>query len=143
MVDAIVTAFHRTPEHMGIDATMSVSLLPSYIKAAAKSGAAIFRQRSDEKHRKHIGFSKDTSGSKGFLALVINHLGGIGPPEFWKWFDGAFTEAVLSDIRAGEIGRSAMRRKEHALQKAQASLMRASADMLARCLQETSCPDPE
>ena len=98
--------------------------------------------RSAEKSRKHKGYSQDDTGAKGFLALVVNHLGGVGPEEFWKWFDGAFIEALLTELLAGEVSRSAMKRKEHALQKAQAALMRASAEMLTRCTADTDCPDP-
>ena len=50
----------------------------------------------------------------------------MGPDAFWDWFDGAFAEAVLGDIRAGATGRSALQRKSVALQTAQASLMRAT-----------------
>ena len=128
---------------MGIDATVAVSLLPSYITAAAKSASAIFKLRSEEKSRKHRGYSQDDTGAKGFLALVVNHLGGVGPEEFWEWFDGAFIEALLAELRAGEVNRCAMKRKEHALQKAQAALMRASAEMLARCTADSECPDPQ
>ena len=46
--------------------------------------------------------------------------------------DGAFAEAVLGDIREGATGRSALQRKSLALQTAQASLMRATADMVSR-----------
>ena len=50
---------------------------------------------------------------------------------------------LLTELRAGEVSRSAMKRKEHALQKAQAALMRASAEMLTRCTADTECPDPQ
>ena len=136
MVDAVVTAFQNTPEHLGIDATVSVSLLPSYIRAAARSGTAIFQQRANEKKKKHEGFSADQTGSKGFLAMVMNHLGGTGPAEWWKWFDAAFAQAVLTELRTGVVYRSAMQRKAFALQKAQSALMRASADMIARCMED-------
>ena len=133
MVDAIVTTFNRMPEHIGIDATVAVSLLPSYVVAAAKSGTAIFDRRAAEKARKHLGYSNDETGVKGFLACVINHLGGIGPNEFWAWFDGTFTEAAIADAQAGIVRRSAASRKSFALQAAQAALLRASADMIVRC----------
>ena len=133
MVDAIITTFDRMPEHLGIDATVSVSLLPSYIAAASKSASSIFDQRAREKARKHVGYSEDTTGVKGFLACVVNHLGGIGPKAFWTWFDATFTEGSLAEADAHHVRTSAMRRKSLALQAAQAALMRASADMLARC----------
>ena len=132
LVDAIVAAFHRRPEYLGLDATIAVPLLQSYLSAAASSAKSIFGQRAREKSGKHKGFSGDATGTKGFLAIVGNHLGGIGTADFWAWFDGAFAEAVLGDIRTGATGRSALRRKSLALQLAQASLMRATAEMVSR-----------
>ena len=131
LVDAIVTAFHRRPEYLGIDATVAVPLLPSYVAAAVQSASNLFALKAQAKASKHKGFSGDTNGTKGFIAIVINHFGAMGPDAFWEWFDGAFAEAVLGDIRDGATGRSALQRKSVALQKAQASLMRASADMVS------------
>ena len=131
LVDAIVTAYHRRPEHLGIDATVAVPLLPSYVNAAMSSAAHVFTLRSQAKSKKHIGFSADTNGTKGFVAIVVNNFGAMGPDAFWEWFDGAFAEAVLGDIRSGETGRSALQRKSVALQTAQASLMRATAEMVS------------
>ena len=138
-MDAIVAAFHRRPEYLGLDATIAVPLLQSYLAAAASSAKRIFAVRAREKSGKHKGFSNDATGTKGFLAIVGNHFGGIGTDEFWTWFDGAFAEAVLGDIRSGATGRSALRRKSLALQLAQASLMRATADMVSR---SASASDP-
>ena len=95
------------------------------------SASHIFTLRSDAKIAKHKGFSSDANGTKGFVAIVVNNYGAMGPDAFWSWFDGAFAEAALGDIREGATGRSALQRKSVALQTAQASLMRATAEMVS------------
>ena len=97
MVDAVVTAWDAEPPVLGIDATVVCPLLPTYLDAAARSATEIFVRRARDKAQKHKGFSQDDTGTKGFRALVVTHMGGIGPASFWnfwEWFDRAFTSAV-------------------------------------------------
>jgi len=130
-VDAVYNVWSQIPATTGVDATVSCVLLDAHIREAAKSASYIFASRDKEKRKKHRYYSANSDRDRQLIAIVATTHGGLGPNSFWKWFDGAFKDAVARDIIEGNSGRSALQRKSHALQLAQATLVKASATMVA------------
>ena len=54
----------------------------------------------------------------------------MGPPDAWRWFDSIYREAFLMARAAGESGSDVMQRREHAIARLAASLVRTRTDML-------------
>ena len=65
-----------------------------------------------------------------FIPFVITTLGGVGPPDAWRWFDSIYREAFLMARAAGEDGSDVLQRREHAIARLAASLARTRTDML-------------
>ena len=119
---------HARPPIITIDFTISCIFNPSYIGAAAVDPRAIFDLRAAEKYEKHLQGCDDMG--RYFLAFVITTLGGVGPPDVWRWFDSIYREAFMLARAAGEDGSDVLQRREHAIARLAASLMRTRTDML-------------
>ena len=135
--DCIITSYDLHPPVTALDVTVSCSLLPSHVRAAASDAAAIFRARAAEKDAKHLPGCVDLG--RAFLAVVFTTLGGVGPAPAREWLDGLFAASYAAELLDGGTGSRTAHRRLCLVTAMQASLVRSTTDMI---LHLTSPPPP-
>ena len=66
-----------------------------------------------------------------FLAATSSTLGSFGHPEFWKWYDDAWTAAIVTDRANGGDGQDIIRAKDMCLADLHAIITDYSAQLAA------------
>ena len=91
-----------------------------------KDANHLIRERANEKIAKHKPGCDALS--RKFIASVFNTTGGMGPIEFWKWFDGIFIRAANLERAAGGTGQNTSFRRLTAIAIIQSTLVKLTAD---------------
>ena len=137
-IDLVLTAHHLNPAATAFDATVTCSLIPSYVETAASDANRIFDLRHHEKQQKHAPGL--TAMGKAYHTLACNTLGGVGPQETCDYFDQAFLRSASIEIVAGLRGRLAAARKQLFYAGIQAAVIKSTADMVNKRVIDTTPP---
>ena len=104
-------------------------MLKSYSPVASVDFTAFLQRLVHRKDTKH---SDGTANARRvFLAATSSTLGSFGHPEFWKWYDDAWTAAIVTDRANGGDGQDIIRAKDMCLADLHAIITDYSAQLAA------------
>ena len=135
--DIVVESFELDPPITTIDVTISCSLLPSYVAAAARDSSAIFTTRATEKEGKHLPGCIDAG--RAYLSLVGTTLLSFGPAAAREWLDSLFRPSYARELASGGTGYLTTRRRLDFLHRLQSTLVRTTSTMITT---HTPTPSP-
>ena len=121
--------FHA-PYALSVDTTISVTLLPTYLRDTAVSAIRPLLSRTQEKHDKHAASCNDAG--RAFLAFASDTLNAMGPPAFVNWLRRLYSAADNLARSNGDDGSEQRDALQHLICELQAVLVRDNYLMIDR-----------
>ena len=136
-VDLIIWCPDMRPCVIAIDATVVSPTLPSYISETLKGN--LFDDAAETKNGNHLQGCNDRE--RGFLPIVFNVHGGVGPDIARQWLHSIFAASFVRERLMGRSGVDTARRRELFMQSLHAVNTKGTDMMLSYCLKDAVAVD--
>ena len=124
------------PAVLTIDATVVSPTLPSALPATLQGD--LFNRVAEIKNDNHLQGCNERE--RGFLPIVFNVHGGVGPEIARQWLHSIFAVSFVHERMMGKSGADTARRREIFMQSLHAVSTLATDMMLSYCLKTDTAP---
>ena len=135
-VDLIIWCPGMRPAVLTIDATVVSPTLPSALPATLEGD--LFNRSAEIKNANHLQGCNERE--RGFLPIVFNVHGGVGPDIARQWLHSIFAASFVRDRMMGKSGADTARRRELSMQSLHAVSTSGTDMMLSYCLTTNTVP---
>ena len=137
-VDLIIWCPDMRPPALTIDATVVSPTLPYAIPASLQGN--LFDAATEIKNSNHLQGCSERE--RGFLPIVFNVHGGVGPDIARQWLHSIFAASFVRERMMGKSGADTARRRELFMQSLHAVSTLGTDMMLSYCLKTVEAPRP-